>query len=190
MQIMVNSKHIKGTRIFHCGSCLLRCIRVQIARCESRRGKDLNTNQQDTSYFDSMAFDPKLIPLFNRSDSRQSVVEWLEKAELIYQLCGVKFIKSVILIRLSGHAYTVYQQLNEEKCTDFSCVQKRLYTAFAQDPFTAWKQFAVHRSRPREMIDVFLAELHRLAVLFEGMSVEGLQCVFVGRLPEHAEQLI
>ena len=29
-----------------------------------------------------MAFDPKLIPLFDGTDAGQSVVEWVEKAEL------------------------------------------------------------------------------------------------------------
>ncbi len=32
-----------------------------------------------------MAFDPKLIPLFDGTDAGQSVVEWVEKAELVYK---------------------------------------------------------------------------------------------------------
>ena len=51
--------------------------------CESRREKDLYINQQDTSYFGSMAFNPNLIPLFNERVSGQLVVEWLEKVELM-----------------------------------------------------------------------------------------------------------
>ena len=48
--IMVNSIYIKGARIFHNSNCSLRHKRVQITCCESRsrRGKDLDTNQQDT----------------------------------------------------------------------------------------------------------------------------------------------
>ena len=149
--------------------CLLSHIRVRIARCKSRSRKDLDTNQQDTSYFGSMAFDPKLMPLFDRSDPEQSVVEWLEKAELICQLNSVKRIESVIPIHLSGGAYAVYQQLSGEKHTDFSYMEKALYMAFTLDPFTVWKQFVVHC-------------LH--------LGEEGLQCVFIARLSEHAEQLI
>ena len=33
-----------------------------------------------------MAFDPKLIPLFDGTDAGQSVVEWVEKAELVCRL--------------------------------------------------------------------------------------------------------
>ena len=84
-------------------------------------------------------------------------------------------IESVIPIRLSGGAYTVYQQLSEEKHTNFSCMKKVLYTAFALDPFTAWKHFAAQHLRLGEMVNVFLAELYRLVVLFRGMSEEGLQ---------------
>ena len=105
--------------------------------------KNLDTKQQDTSYFSSMAFNPKLIPLFDESDSGQLVVEWFEKAELICQLSRVKLIESVILICLSGGAYAVYQQWSEEKHANFSCVKKVLYMTFALDPFTMWKQFAV-----------------------------------------------
>ena len=36
-----------------------------------------------------MAFDPRLIPLFDGTDAGQSVVEWVEKAELVYRLSGV-----------------------------------------------------------------------------------------------------
>ena len=62
-----------------------------------------------------MAFDPKLIPLFDGTDAGQSVVEWVEKAELVCRLSGVKHIECVVPMRLSGGAYAVYQQLSEEK---------------------------------------------------------------------------
>ena len=49
-----------------------------------------------------MAFDPKLIPLFDGTDAGQSVVEWVEKAELVCRLSGVKHIECVVPMRLSG----------------------------------------------------------------------------------------
>ena len=81
-----------------------------------------------------MAFDPKLIPLFDGSDSGQSIVEWFEKAELICWLSGVKHVKCVVPMHLSGGVYAVYQQLSEEKRADIDCIKK---TAFALDPFAA-----------------------------------------------------
>ena len=56
-----------------------------------------------------MAFDPKLIPLFDGTDAGQSVVEWVEKAELVCRLSGVKHIECVVPMRLSVGAYAVYQ---------------------------------------------------------------------------------
>ena len=66
-----------------------------------------------------MAFDSKLIPLLTEVIQDSRWWNGWKKAELICQLNGAKHIESVILIRLSGGDYTVYQQLNE-KCTDFS----------------------------------------------------------------------
>ena len=57
-------------------------------------------------------------------------------------------------------------------------MKKELHTAFALDPFTVWKQFAACHLQPGETVNVFLAELHRLAILFRGMSEEDLQRVW------------
>ena len=95
-----------------------------------------------------MAFDPKLIPLFDGTNAGQSVVEWVEKAELVCCLSGVRNIECVVPMRLSGGAYAVYQQLSEEKRADFACIKDVLYTAFALSPVTAYKQFAVCRLHP------------------------------------------
>jgi len=137
-----------------------------------------------------MAFDPKLIPLFDGTDSGQSVVEWVEKAELVCRLSGVKRIECVVPMRLSGGAYAVYQQLSEEKKSDFTCIKTVLYTAFALDAVTAWKQFVARRLRPGETVDVFLAELRKLSVLVGGMTDRSLMCAFIAGLPEHAEDLL
>ena len=137
-----------------------------------------------------MAYEPKLIPLFNGTDAGQSVVEWVEKAELVCRLSGVKNIECVVPMRLSGDGYAVYQQLSEEKRADFACINDVLYTAFALSPVTAYKQFAALRLRPGETVDVFLAELRKLATQFGGMTERGLVCAFIDGLPEHAENLL
>ena len=87
-----------------------------------------------------MAFDPKLIPLFDRSDSGQSVIKWIEKAEFICQLSSILYIESVIPMCLLGDTYVVYQQLSKEKIV-FICIENALYTTFILDYVIAWKQF-------------------------------------------------
>lgn len=72
-------------------------------------------------------------------DPEQSVVKWMEKAELICWLCIAKRIKSVVLMCLMGGAYSVYQQLSEKIKNDFGCIKEALYTPFAADSFAAYE---------------------------------------------------
>ena len=136
-----------------------------------------------------MAFDPKLIPLFDVTDPRQSVVEWVKKAELVCRLSRVKNIECVVPMCLLSGTYAVYQKLNEEKRADFTGIKDVLYTAFALNPVMAYKQFAVCCLRPGETVDVFLVELRKLATQFGGMTEWGLVCTFIAGLLEHAEKL-
>ena len=118
------------------------------------------------------------------------MVEWVEKAELVCRLSGVKNVECVVPMHLSGGAYAVYQQLSEEKRADFACIKDILYTAFALNPVTAYKQFTARRLRPGEMVDILLAELRKLATQFGGMTEWGLVCAFIAGLPEYAEKLL
>ena len=134
-------------------------------------------------------FNPKLIPLFDNNDSDLSVQEWIEKAELISQLSGVKCIKCIVPMRLSGGAYAVYQQLSKDKRRDFACIKSALYTVFALDSVSAWKKFMVCKLHPEETVDIYLAELRRLSVLFGGMLEKGLICAFIAGMCKRVEEL-
>ena len=69
--------------------------------------------------------------------------------------------------------YAVYQQLT-----------------FALNPVMAYKQFAACHLCPGEMVDIFLAELHKLVTQFGSMTKQGLVCAFIAGLLEHAEKLL
>lgn len=99
-------------------------------------------------------------------------------------------MECVVPMRLTGGAYAVYQQLADEKKTDFACIKRALFTAFALDPVTAWKEFMARKLHPGETVDVYLAELKKLSVLFGGMSDKGLVCAFVAGLPKSVEDLL
>ena len=107
----------------------------------------------------------RLIPEFS-GDATQNVVEWLEKAELVCNLRGIAHLESVIPLRLTGGAFAFYQQLPDADKRDSGKITKALRTAFAVDSFTAYEQFVGRRLQPGERVDVFLAELRRLAVPF------------------------
>ena len=105
------------------------------------------------------------------------------------QLSGVKYVECVVPMRLLGGTYAVYQQLSEEKRANFACIKDILYTAFALNPVTAYKQFAACHLCLGEMDDVFLAELRKIATQFRGMTEWGFVCAFIAGLPEHAGKL-
>lgn len=82
--------------------------------------------------------DLKLIPEFDGT----SVLEWVEKVELICHLCGVKYIEKLLLLRLTGGAFAVHQQLSDKEKEYPARIKAVLYNAFAIDPCTAYEQFA------------------------------------------------
>ena len=134
-------------------------------------------------------FDLKLIPEFV-SASRPSVVEWMEKAELVSKMCQVKHMDFIIPLRLMGGAFTVFQQLKEEDKRYFNQIKAALYTAFAADRFMAFDLFVERWLHHGESVDVYLAELRRLSVLFGGISDQGLACVFAWGLPDQMKSFL
>ncbi|KAK8397100.1 hypothetical protein O3P69_004638 [Scylla paramamosain] len=135
-------------------------------------------------------FDMKLIPEYDGSVA-QSVVEWLEKLELVCKLQGVSGeVASVIPLRLTGDAFAVYMQLAESDRKSAEKVKKALLATFAADPYLAYDQFVNRRLRAGESPDVYLAELRRLATVFGGMNEKTLACAFVSGLPEEVRQLL
>ena len=108
----------------------------------------------------------------------------------MYNLRGVAHLESVIPLRLTGGAFAVYQQLPDADKRDSGKITKALRTAFAVDSFTAYEQFVGRRLQPGETVDVFLAELRKLAVPFGGLSDKMLACAFVAGLPDTVKQLL
>lgn len=104
-------------------------------------------------------FDLNLIQEFDFSSTGLSVVLWMKKAELIYQLCKLKEPATVIPLRLLKCTYVVYQQLNEEEEYNFTKIKWALYIALGTDPFVACQQFSGLQLFPSEMVDVYLADL-------------------------------
>ena len=111
--------------------------------------------------------DLRLIQEFS-GDGFVNVIEWLEKAELVCALRGITRLEAVLPLRLTGGAFAVYQQLTAEDKADSGKIKFALKTAFAVDAFTAYELFVARRLQPGETVDVYLAELRRLAVPFGG----------------------
>ena len=133
--------------------------------------------------------DIRLIPEYDGA-STISVVEWLDKVELVCKLRDIECLEEVIPLRLTGGAFTVYQQLDEEKKRDAACIKEALIAAFERDSFVAYDAFIARRLGPNETVDVYLADLRRLASLFGGVPEAALACAFVSGLPDSAKHIL
>ncbi|XP_066963421.1 uncharacterized protein [Macrobrachium rosenbergii] len=134
-------------------------------------------------------FDLKLIPEYDGRNA-QSVMEWLEKLELVCKLRKVDDVASVIPLRLTGGAFAVYLQLPTADRKEVDKVKEAVLAAFAVDPYVAYEQFVSRKLHSGEAPDVYLAELRRLGSLFGGISEKALACAFVAGLPERVRQLL
>ena len=138
---------------------------------------------------DQSSLDLRLIPEYDGSGT-QSMVEWIEKFELICKLRNVSDVASIIPLRLSGGAFAVYLQLDETDRKKTEKIKEALLAAFAVDLYVAYEQLIGWKLQTDESPDVFLTELRRLASLFGGMPEKGLACAFVAGLPESVRQLL
>ena len=94
----------------------------------------------------------------------------------------------VTSLRLTKGANAVYQQLGDD--ADLEEIKRALYTAFGTDPFIEWKQFVGQRLKPGETVDVYLADLMRLAVPFGRAIDHILECAFMAWLPDDISWLL
>ena len=133
-------------------------------------------------------FELRLIPEFDGLSKGPFVVKWFEKVEWVCKLFKVKDPSMMIPLGLTKGASVVYQQLGED--ADLDEVKCALYMAFGTDPFIAWKQLAGQRIEPGETVDVYLADLRRLAVPFGGATDCILERAFMVRLPDNISLLL
>lgn len=78
----------------------------------------------------------------------------------------------------------MYQQLGEEEKSDVTEIKKAVRIAFTTNS-VAYEQFIACHLCPRVFVDAYLADLQKLALLFGGISEQGLTCAFVVGLPNH-----
>ena len=130
----------------------------------------------------------RLIPEFDGLST--PVAEWLEKVELVCSLRGVTALETVIPLRLIGGAFAVYQQLTAAEKADSQSIKAALVTAFGIDAFAAYEMFSARKLQIGESVDVFLADLRKLARSFGGVSEQALACALVAGLPEAVRQTL
>ena len=110
---------------------------------------------------------------------------WLKQAHLAKSLLKLKNLAVVIPLFLDGPAFAVYDQLKEEEKGDADKIKLALRTAFACDKFLTYDEFRNRQWKNGESVDVYLADLKRLAHLanIDGENKEVIKLPFVMGLP-------
>ena len=128
----------------------------------------------------------KFADVLSNYDGEGDFGEWIKKVELVAQLQNVKNLVSFFPLFLSGGAFAVYQGLEESVKNNYSAAKAKLLAAFSVDCFCAYDEMSNRRLRPGESVDVYLADLKRLAALIdEFLSDDFMKCAFVSGLPEN-----
>ena len=98
---------------------------------------------------------------------------------------------TVLPMRLSGGAFAVYQQLGEKEKKEYKAIKKPLLDAFAVDRFQVYNEFISRKLRPGESVDVYLADLRRLAdiVFYMRVKADSYKHFQVGNMyPVHSHE--
>lgn len=131
----------------------------------------------------------KFSDIITQFDGSSDFSEWVKKLELVAELQGVKDPAKFLPLFLSKGAFAVYEGLSTAQKKDYDSIKRALTTAFSLDQCTAYEQFIRRRLLPAESVDVFLADLTRLAGLVDAhVSEDWLKCAFIAGLPDSVKQ--
>ena len=110
------------------------------------------------------------------------VVQWLDK---LHHVCRrmKECVADVLPLFLEGPAYAVYSEMSDDKKDDANAIAAVLKEAFGLDGFRAYEQLTSRSWRAGEPVDVFLAELRRLAKLAGVDNEVLLRRAFIVGLP-------
>ena len=125
----------------------------------------------------------KLSDLISRYDGTGDVTEWLEQLEIAKGPARITDLAQVLPAFLRGDAFKVYKNLSAETKRDFKAVSEALTTAFGVDENVAFCTLVSRRWRDGEAVDVYVAELRRLASL-SNTPERVVRLVFLNGLPE------
>lgn len=127
----------------------------------------------------------KFSELIRQYDGTGDFLEWIQKLELVAKLQKVEGLQQFLPLFLSGGAFAVYQGLSEEDKDDYKAVRRHLISAFSVGPFKAYEDFVARRCAVGEAVDVYLADLTRLALLVSPeRNEQWLLSAFVCGLPD------
>jgi len=129
-----------------------------------------------------------IIKLF---DGSGDFSEWVEKLELVAKLQNVNDLHTFLPLFLSGGAFLVYQGLSDEVKEDFKKLKQALLSSFSADASTAYEELRNRHLRNNESVDIYLADIKRLARLIDpAISDRFLGVAFLAGLPSQIKKQI
>jgi len=135
-----------------------------------------------------MSVSVKFTDIIKVYDGESDFSEWLKKLQLVAKLQNVTDLVSFLPLFMSGGAFAVYEGLDDKVKTDFVKLNSALRKAFSENRFDAYDQFVNRRLEVGESVDVYVADLKRLAALVaDGLSSTWIQCAMVRGLPSEMQ---
>lgn len=134
----------------------------------------------------TIGFSPKWSDIIPSFDGTCDFVAWATQFENAATLLKMSDLHSVIPLFLQGDAQAVYQGLDSTTKGDFNKVKSALTTVFSISPLQAYEQFAARQLRQGECLDVYVADLKRLASIVKNGSADDdwIKIAMVNGLPE------
>jgi hypothetical protein len=122
-------------------------------------------------------------PFSGKSD----FAEWIRKVEMVASLQKINQLEKFVPLFLSEGAFAVYDSLSSDKKEDYKNLKYELLKAFSPNPHRALNDLIQRKLEPNESVDVFAADVRRLACLIDPKgSEEYIKCFFVRGLPDGA----
>jgi len=129
----------------------------------------------------------KFTDVISNFDGTQDFAQWVAKLELVASLQGIKEKEKFLPLFLSDGAFQVFQGLEKEDQEDYAKLKSALMRAFSIDSSAAYEGFRTRSLRFGETVDVYLADLSRLAKLVDpDVGEVWLKHAFVAGLPSAA----
>ena len=124
----------------------------------------------------------KLSDLIPKYDGTSDVSQWLQQLKVAKLAAGINDVALVMPAFLRGDAFTVYANLPEDQQRSYQAIADALTTAFGVDEHVAYRELVTRRWRDGEPVDVFVADLRRLASL-SSMPERSVRMAFMNGLP-------
>jgi hypothetical protein len=115
----------------------------------------------------------------------EDFAEWVRRTELVASLQGIKSLEKLVPAFFTRGAFAVYESLSQECKEDYKKLKAAMLRAFSLGQQKAYDALVARRLKVGESVDVYAADLRRLAGLVDEMPSDSwIKCAFVRGLPD------